>query len=462
MFFETVRSDKLGHLSYIVGDAGRAAVIDPRRDCKVYVDIANRHNARITYIFETHRNEDYVIGSLELSRRTKAQILHGNALPFKYGKPVSDGNKFDFGNVTLKVIETPGHTPESISIVMIDKEFGGNPVAVFTGDTLFVGDVGRTDLFAEMKEKMASDLYDSIHKKLLPLGDYVTIYPAHSAGSVCGKNMASREFSTLGYERHFNPLLQLDRKTFIDYKAAEEHHYAPYFRQMEKYNQNGIPLVAKLPEPKPMDVQDFSEAIDKGDLLVLDIRSPEAFAGAHIPGSLSIPLDMISAFAGWFLPYDKPVGLVTERQEDVEKARIYLMRLGYDNVAYYIAGGLNTWSSAGFPFGHMEAIHVDEIERRIKDGKDFLVLDVRTNEEFKNKPGKQSQNIYLGNLPQHLKDLPREKKITTFCSSGRRAVIAASLLRQTGLFDDVEVCLGSAMPEKMLAKRRKTEPKKAA
>ena len=442
MFLETVRSEGLGCLSYIFGDGGKAAVIDPRRDCKVYVDIANRHGAQITHIFETHRNEDFVIGSLELARRTGAKIYHGAALPFKYGENVKDGDKFTLGKIALNILETPGHTPESISITLSDAGFSEKPIAVFTGDALFIGDTGRTDFYEDRKEELAGELYDSIHKKLLPLGDHVILYPAHGAGSVCGANLAEREFSTLGFERQFSPLLQKSREDFIAHKVNEEHYYAPYFKQMEKFNQGGIPLKTKLPEPKPVSAHDFDAAIREEHMLVVDIRSPEAFAGAHIPGSLSIPLNMLSAFAGWFLPYDSPIGLVAENKNDVEQARIYLMRIGFDNVTRYLEGGLHAWEVGGFEFERVPAVSIGALKKRVEAKEDLLVLDVRSHSEYEAMPSQHSKHMYLGELPHHIKDIPRNRKIVTLCASGRRAVIAASLLQQSG-FKDVEVCFGS-------------------
>jgi hydroxyacylglutathione hydrolase len=197
MFIETIRSEGLAHLSYLIGHGGKAAVIDPRRDFRIYIEKALGHGARIDCIFETHRNEDYVIGSPELSELTGAKIYHGTQLDFRYGNPAVEGDSFELGDLTLRVIETPGHTFESLSIVVMDRSTGNEPIGVFTGDALFIGDVGRTDFFPGGEEEMAGLLYDSIFKKLLPLGDHVILFPAHGAGSVCGESMAEREFSTL-------------------------------------------------------------------------------------------------------------------------------------------------------------------------------------------------------------------------------------------------------------------------
>ena len=311
MFLEAIRSEGLSHLSYIIGNGRQAAVIDPRRDCGIYVDIAHRNGARITSIFETHRNEDYVIGSQELARRTGAAIYHGKALSFAYGNPVSEGDRFDLGGLILSVLETPGHTYESISIAVQDPAFSDEAVGVFTGDALFVGDVGRTDFFPEEQEKMAGLLYDSIFQKLLPLGDHVILYPAHGAGSVCGGGIAAREFSTLGYERRHNPALQCtDRAAFVARKAGERHYRTPYFRKMEQLNLHGnAPEMPSVPQPAPMSVTAFAEAMS-GGMVAIDVRSPEGFAGAFIPGSIAMPLDMVPAYAGWFLTYGEPIGIV--------------------------------------------------------------------------------------------------------------------------------------------------------
>ncbi len=443
MFLETIHAEGLGCLSYIFGDGGKAAVIDPRRDCKIYKEIADKHSAQITHIFETHRNEDFVIGSLELARRTGAKIYHGTAMAFNYGEPACEDDIFELGSIKLKILETPGHTPESISIALYDTGFGDNPIAVFTGDALFIGDVGRTDFYTDQKKEMAEVLYDSIHNKLLPLGDHVILHPAHAEGSVCGRSLASREFSTLGYERQFNPMLQLDKETFIEHKMSEEHYYAPYFKQMEKLNQEGIPLKAKLPEPKPISVDEFAIKMKQGAMVLVDTRSPEAFAGAHIPGSLSIPLDMLPAFAGWFLPYDKDIGLIIEQEEDAKKAQRFLMRIGFDNASYYLADGMHGWNASGRDFSTIPTVHVNELKRRIKAQENFIILDVRSHEEFKENPSEYSEHFYVGELPQHLSAIPRDRKIITFCASGRRAIIAASILKQTDWFKDIEVCLGS-------------------
>ena len=443
MFLEKVKSKGLAHLSYVLGHNGQAAVIDPRRDCQAYIDIARQNGARITHIFETHRNEDYVAGSTNLARRTGADIYHGKDLDFSYGKPVAEGDSFQFGDMTLAILETPGHTFESISLVLRDSSYGDQPLAVFTGDLLFIGSVGRTDFFPDRHREVAGLQYDSIFDKLLPLGDQVILYPAHGAGSVCGSNMAAREFSTLGYERANNPDLKFDsRAAFVEHKITESHKIAPYFKKMEQLNQHGAPPMDLLPEPAPMSAEQFDKAIQAG-MICVDLRSPEAFAGAFIPGSLAIPLEMISAYAGYFLPYDRRIGLVADSRKDVAPAVRQLIRLGYDDIAGHLEGGLHTWETSGKHYDRIAAVHVDELTRRVKDNEDFTLLDVRKEEEVK-QSGRfaKALHIFLGDLPDRIDQVPEDKPVVTFCGSGKRAIIAAAILKQHG-YDRVEDNLGS-------------------
>jgi len=442
MFLEKIKSDGLAQLSYILGDNGRAAVIDPRRDCQVYLDIAYREGCKITHIFETHRNEDFVIGSCELAELTGATIYHGAELPFEYGQTAREGDTFQFGSLELRVLSTPGHTFESLSFVLSDKEFSDEPLGVFTGDALFIGDVGRTDFFPDQAEKVAGLLYDSLFDKILPLGDEVLLYPAHGAGSVCGSGMASREFSTLGYERRHNPALQMQsRQKFIEKKLKEKHPLPPYFKKMEDYNLSGAPLLNGLPRPKPCGADQFDQAMKDG-MLVIDTRSPEAFAGAYIPGSLAIPLDMLPAYAGWFVPYDQDIGLVLARSSDWETATRHLVRLGHDRVVAFLDQGMHEWETSGRQYDRIPAIYAGELKQRIDEQVDFTLLDVRKPEEIEQGTLPGSSTIFLGDLPNNLEKIPDARPITAFCGSGRRAIIAASILKRNG-FDQVEDCLGS-------------------
>ena len=443
VLLKKIHSEGLSHLSYIIGHGSRAAVIDPRRDCDIYEDIAARNGAAITHIFETHRNEDYVIGSTELAQKTGAEIYHGQAFDFDYGNPISTGDAFEFGDLTLRVIETPGHTYESISISVTDRSSGKEAIAVFSGDALFSGDVGRTDFFPGKADEVAGLLYDSIFDKLLPLGDHVILLPAHGAGSVCGSGMADREFTTLGYERLNNPILRsTDREKFVARKVSEHHYKPPYFKQMEKLNKEGSAKVpAPIRVPAPRDADQFEKAMQNG-MIALDIRSAEAFAGAFIPGSLAIPVDMVPAYAGWFLPHDRPVGIISDHFEDVQKAVRYLIRLGYDNTEGFLENGLTAWEVSGRDYDRIPAVHAAELVRRIEASDEFTLLDVRKKEEVETGRLPNSLHIFLGELPHRLDALPKDRPVITFCGSGQRAIIAASILKRYG-FDEVEDSLGS-------------------
>lgn len=438
---EIVRSEGLAHLSYLIGDKGKAAVIDPRFDCEIYEDTAYRHNLRISHIFETHCNEDYVTGSTRLAKRTGAKIYHGRNAPFTYGNAVSEGDTFELGNILIRILETPGHTPESISIVFSDTCFSKEPVAVFSGDTMFVGDVGRTDLFSNQTGNSAGLLYDTLHKRLLPLGDHVILYPAHGGGSLCGTSIASREFSTLGYERKYNPVFQMSRNEFITYKMNEHHYKPPYFDVMQRYNLEGAPSLKNISWPAPIHVDEFAKAISNG-MTVLDVRGLEAFANAYIPGSIAIPLEIIPLFAGWFLSYDSPIGLVIDQYDQAEIAARYLIRLGYDNIVGYLEHGMYEWEASGRKCDRIPAVYTGEILRRLHTKNTFTLLDVRCKEEYEKGHLPNAINIYVGELPKYLDKIPTGKPITCFCTTGRRAIIAASILKRNG-FQDVEDWLGS-------------------
>ncbi|MBC7230510.1 MAG: MBL fold metallo-hydrolase [Actinobacteria bacterium] len=442
MFLETVISPGLAHLSYILGDGGKAAVIDPRRDCDAYLRIAAREGCRITHIFETHRNEDYVVGSTALAAACGAEVFHGAQTAFGYGSGVSGGEAFELGSLLLSVLHTPGHTGESISLVLYDTAFSRQePVGVFTGDTLFVGDVGRTDFFPGREEEMAGLLHESIFAKLLPLGDGVILYPGHGQGSICGGNLAAREFSTLGYERRHSPALRLEERDDFIARLTRRRLFMPaYFERVHALNQEGPPPLGALPSPLALDPAAFQDMASSG--YVLEVRSKEAYAGAHLPGSLAIPLDKVSSYAGWYLEHGKPVCLVVDSPDDVETAVRHLVRLGLDDVPAFLAGGMLKWEVSGRPYGRMAAVHAAELVAMLDAEEDFFLLDVRAAEEYAGAHLPTAVNIHLGELPRRLGEVPRDRRVVTFCGSGERATIAASVLRMHG-YEDAGACFGS-------------------
>lgn len=441
MILQKIKTDGLAHLSYFLGSGGEAAVIDPRRDTDVYVGLARRHNMRITTILETHRNEDLISGASILAAETGAAVYHGPnpAEPIRYAETAREGDSFDIGKARIEILETPGHTDDSLSFVLHDTDFDDGPVGVFTGDALFVGDVGRTDFYPDRAREVAGLLHDSL-QKLLALGDQTLIYPAHGAGSVCGSGMADREFSSIGHERRNNPRLRIaDREAFIDAKVAENHYQPPYFRLMERLNVEGADAMADHMTPPAIAPE---AAVDANGARVVDIRGIADFAGAHIPGALAIPDDMLAAFAGWLLDPAQEIRLVSRDPQQAESGARTLSRIGFDRVSGHL-DGIMPVATANLPFRNLPMIHTETMRERVQSGgNERQLLDVRSVDEFESGAIRGARNIYVGKLPEQLDELDPELPVTVYCGSGARATIAASVLLASG-FGDVDVYLGS-------------------
>jgi hydroxyacylglutathione hydrolase len=433
MIFEKIKSAGIAHNSYLIGSGTDAAIIDPRRDCQVYVDSAQEHGLKIRYIFETHRNEDYVIGSIELHNMTRAEIYHGPGLSWRYGNTLQDGQQFRLGSLRLTAIHTPGHTDESMSYTVADLSSGEAAVMVFTGDTLFVNDVGRIDLYGvEEEERMASNLYNSVFHKILPLGDGVIICPAHGAGSVCGLHIANRDESTIGIERLQNPVLQIkDKDEFVKYKLAEKVERPHYFQQMEIYNLEGAPLIGCMPLPSPLTPLEFRDEIEEG-AIVIDTSEPAAFGGAHIKGAYSIWLEGLPVFAGWVLPYDRPILIVLEDQAHLERAVRYLIRAGYSNIVGYLRDGTEGWYNAGLPTESLPLLSVHQLRSMLNRGEELLVLDARSQDEWNSGHIEGAIHIYVGDIEQRLSEVPRNRPVAVICTVGHRAGLGASILLRAG------------------------------
>jgi hydroxyacylglutathione hydrolase len=439
MLFERIESEGLAHYSYLIGDQREAVVIDPRRDCDIYMEKAYQQGLRIAHVLETHRNEDYVIGSVELAARTDAEIWHADAqLDYRYGRPAEDGQTWKVGRLKLQAIHSPGHTPGSMSYLLHDPD--GAPWVVFTGDALFAGDVGRVDLLGmDRAEEMASLLYDTIYHKLLPLGDEVIVCPAHGAGSVCGASIAERVWTTIGLERRHNPKLQYtDEAEFVAH-VAQELERPPYFRRMEALNLEGPPLLRALPVPVPLSPGVFAK--NAQNAIVLDTRMELGFGSAHVPGALSIWLKGLPGFAGWFVPYDHSILLVSEMDNPVEATR-YLIRLGYDDLDGYLSGGMLAWHMAGLESSSITTVTVQALCHLLDESENTWVLDVRSSEELEKAgqiPG--AQHIHITQLPDRPNEVPKDRTVYIFCGSGLRSMIAASLLQSKG-WKDLVVVLG--------------------
>ncbi len=438
MLFERIESEGLAHYSYLIGDGKEAFVIDPRRDCAVYMEKASRAGCRIAHIVETHRNEDYAIGSVELAERTGAEIWHADAeLEYQYGQPVRNGQIWRIGRFEIEAMSTPGHTPGSMSYLLHDPD--GVPWMVFTGDALFAGDVGRVDLPGlDVMEEMANLLYDSLFNKLLKLDDGVIVYPGHGPGSVCGTAIAGRMWTTIGIERRYNPKLQYKDRTEFVTRVARELERPPYFRQIEKLNLEGAPVLGSLPTPPPLSPKEFAERSQNA--IVIDTRMEVGFGASHVPDSISIWLDGLSSFAGWLLPYDRSILLVSDTGT-IEQAVRKLIRMGYDNVAGYLAGEMHAWHTAGLESKSTKMVAVQELCHLLDESEDTWILDVRSEEEVENAQIPGAHHIHITQLQEHKDEVPKDRSVYVFCGSGLRSMIGASLLQREG-WEDTTVVLG--------------------
>lgn len=440
MLFERIVSSGLAHYSYLVGDRNEAVVIDPKRDCEVYIKKASSEGMRIVHILETHRNEDYFVGSMELARRTGAKAWHADShLDYRYGEAVQPGQRWDVGRLVIEAIPTPGHTPGSMSYLLRDP--AGIAWVVFTGDSLFAGDVGRIDLLGREKApEMAGLLYDSIFKKLLPLGDGVLVCPAHGSGSVCGESIAERLWTTIGLEKIHNPRLKhRSQEEFSADLLKSKPERPPYFSMMEKVNLHCEPVLGALPRPRPLAPNDF-ERLSK-EAQILDTRMELGFGAAHIPGSQFIWLNGLASFAGWFLTYDEPILLVNETNDPCEPFRI-LMRLGFDNVAGYLAGGMLGWHMSGRMSNAIQTLTVQDLCSLLDRDEALWILDVRSERELES-GGRitGAQHIHVTQIPEQKDEVPKDSKIYIFCGSGMRSMIAASYLERHG-WRNLAVILG--------------------
>lgn len=343
-----------------------------------------------------------------------------------------DGQGFQIGSLKLTALHTPGHTDESIPYAVANLSSGEAVVRVFPGDALFVDDIGRTDLYGpEEAPRLASNLYDSIFKKLLPLGDGVFLCPAHGAGSVCGLNIGDRDESTLGIGRVQNPILLKNRDDFIKYKVVEQPERPHYFRQMEKYNLEDPPLLGCMPLPTPLTPTEFRDEMERG-AVVVDTSEPAASGSAHIKGAYSIWLEGLPVFASWVLSYDRPILLVLEDQCHLERTVRYLIRAGYDWKAGYLKDGTEDWYNAGFPTENLLLLSVHELKDKIDRGEELIVLDSRGQDKWDRGHIKRALHIYVGHLKQRLVEVPKDKPVAVICNIVHRAGLGASILLRAG------------------------------
>jgi hydroxyacylglutathione hydrolase len=442
MLLEKIVSDGLAHYSYLIGDRNQALVIDPRRDVDDYIKMSTAAGMRISYILETHRNEDYFIGSMELAARTGAEVWHADGQwDYKYGQSVTSGRKWRVGRLEVEALATPGHTPGSMSYLLRDP--AGIPWMLFCGDALFAGEVGRIDLLGkELSAENAGLLYESLFSRILPLGDEVILCPAHGSGSVCGELIAERFWTTIGLEKKNNARLQAKSKEqFVASLLKSQPDRPPYFRRMEKVNLEGRPVLGALPSPRPLDARSFLALYEKQNAQVLDTRQELAFAAAHVPGSQSIWMDGLASFVGWFVGYDRPILLVGEGNA-VDNVAAILLREGFDDISGFLAGGMLSWHMSGLESAAITTQTVQELCRRLDEDKPTWILDVRSGGEL-SKDGRieGAQHIPITAISGRMDEVPKDREIFVFCGSGMRSMVAASFLKARG-WKNLAVILG--------------------
>ncbi|MEO6329853.1 MAG: rhodanese-like domain-containing protein [Ginsengibacter sp.] len=437
MYVKQIYTGCLSEAAYFIESNGEAAVIDPLRDTEAYLDLAKERNASIKYIFETHFHADFVSGHLDLTKQTKAPIIYGPNtsanFPFHLSK---DGEVFLLGNITIEVIHTPGHTLESTCYLLRDEN--GKPYCIFTGDTLFVGDVGRPDLSSgDMgKEELASIMYNTIQNKILPLADDIIVYPAHGAGSSCGKNLGTENFSTIGEQKKSNYALQKQTKNeFV--KAVTEGLEEPpaYFSMNAKINKEGYDSLEEVKKQAltPLSVKAFKNKINE-EVIVLDTRNATAFTQGFLPGAVFIGLEgRFAEWAGSILSFHQRIILVTEKGKE-EETVVRLARVGFDKVEGYLKGGYEAWKNANETFDLIIDVEADEMAIDIKHDPKAMIVDVRTETEFADGHIKNATNVPLAEMTDiaQIANFEDDQNLYIHCASGYRSVIACSLLKKQG------------------------------
>lgn len=425
----------LAHSSYLLGGSASCAIIDPRRDVDIYLEAAKALGLEISHILLTHLHADFVSGHLDLAAITGARVYapKSAACSFEH-QAVAEGDSFSIEDMALRVLETPGHTPEHISFVVVDTARGPEPAGVFCGDTLFVGDVGRPDLFPGMALELATKLFGSLHDKIMKLPPYCEVYPAHGAGSLCGRAMGAKRTSTVGYENLYNKAVAIaNRDEFIASLTTNMPAAPDHFSRCSDINRKGPKLVAGLPGPKPLPAARFAELKESEACLVLDIRSYESFGGQHVPGSFHVDLGgNFATFAGWVLPPDRKILLVVDRPAEAAEAAVALRRVGLDQVAGYLEGGLFEWAKSGRPTEHVGQLSAPELKRRLSCGDSFVLVDVRAPREFEGFHLEGALNIPAPEIRTRHSELDPAIDIALVCSTGHRSSLAASILQQHG------------------------------
>jgi len=447
MKFTQYYLDCLSHASYLIGDetTGRAVVVDPRRDVAEYISDAEAAGLTVELVLETHFHADFLSGHLELAAETGAEIGFSSVAETEFpSRKLADGERISLGEVELEILHTPGHTPESISIVVREHANDEIPYGVLTGDTLFIGDVGRPDLLASIgftRDELADQLYESLHTKLLPLPDATKVYPAHGAGSACGKNLSTDTVSTMGEQRLNNyALLAPDKKTFIDLVTEGQPPAPEYFVYDAVLNRKDRDLLDEEARPEALNLGDFDRLLAQG-AMAIDGRDPEDFAQAHLQGSINVGLNgRYAEFAGSVVPSDVDIVLVVDDGSELE-AKNRLARIGFDRVVGYLAHPLTVMADNPERVQRASRMTAMEFESRKADIEGLQLVDIRNPGEFVVGSITGATPIPVGQLPGRIDELDPSRPTVVFCAGGYRSSVGASVLRQAG-FNDVSDILG--------------------
>ena len=443
MYFEQFYLGCLAHASYLLASQGEAVVVDPQRDVDIYLKAAEEHGVKIRHIFETHLHADFVSGHKELAARTGAKIYIGARAGAGFPHvDVQDGFELRVGKIVIKALDTPGHTQESICLVIVDEEKSTDPWAVLTGDTLFIGDVGRPDLSKEhTPAELAGMLYDSLQNKLLALGDDVLVYPAHGAGSLCGRNMRAERSSTIGTERLTNYALQIkSRAEFIRQLTTNLPTRPEYFLQDAEINRQGASALNDIGELLAFTPAELKSMLDEG-AVALDVRPGDQFAQAHVPGSINIALSgQFASWAGTVLGLSTCPMLIAESPEQLSEARLRLARVGIESVAGYLQGGVAAWKQAGFALAEVPQITVQDLHNSLQ-AEASQVLDVRREPEWNAAHIESATWWPLDNFKISTPEIDRDRPVAVHCKGGYRSMIACSLLQRAG-FTNVTNVIG--------------------
>jgi len=444
MYFEQFYLGCLAHASYMLGSDGEAVVVDPQRDVEIYLDAAKKHNLQIRHIVETHLHADFVSGHRELAARTGATIYIGKAAGASFSHvAITDAFELRVGKLHISGLETPGHTLESLCLVITDEEKSQHPWAVLTGDTLFIGDVGRPDLSkTHTPQQLAGLMYNSLHDKLLTLPDDVLVYPAHGAGSLCGRNMRAERSSTIGTERLTNYALQIkSRDEFVQQMTSNLPARPDYFLEDAAINRAGATPLTDLPELKPISATELKTMLERGGI-ALDVRPSDRFAAGHVPGSVNIPLSgQFASWAGAVLGLSARPVLIVDTPDQRSEARVRLARVGIEDLAGYLDGGLDGWQRAGLAPQQLPQITVRELNSRLqKNG--LQVLDVRREGEWEAGHIGGADWYPLDRFKAALPEIEQDAPVAVHCKSGYRSAVACSLLQRAGHNNVVNVIGG--------------------